>query len=81
MGISVYPNPGSAEVMVSMSTAADKGWHVYLTDLTGRTIAEQEIMAGDTDAKISTAALTPGCYMVLVSHNGQIVAAEKWLKN
>ena len=81
MGISVHPNPGTSEVMVSMSTAADKGWRVCITDLTGRTITEQEITAGGTSTKVSTLAFTPGCYMVLISHNGQFVAAEKWLKN
>jgi len=80
-GISIHPNPGNAEMQVTLAAAADKGWKVSLTDLTGRTISEQEIIPGNTSVKINTNGLSQGCYMVLVSHNGSYIAAEKWIKN
>ncbi len=80
-GISIQPNPGNAEVQVSIATAADQGWKVNITDLTGRTVKEQVIAEGSTSVKINTAGLSQGCYMVLISHNGQLLATEKWIKN
>ena len=80
-GISIHPNPGNAEVQVSMAAAADKGLKVNITDLAGRTVAEQVIAEGSVSATINTAGLSQGCYMVLISHNGHYIAAEKWVKN
>lgn len=80
-GISVHPNPGNAEVNVSLAVAADKGWKVSIIDLTGRMVAEQDIAGGSVSATIKTTDLVQGCYMLMISHNGQYVAAEKWMKN
>jgi hypothetical protein len=81
MGIRIHPNPGHAEVTVSLAGPADQGWLVTLTDLTGRVMIKQEMKAGDKSLNIHTAGLPQGCYMVLVSHHGQFVAADKWMKN
>jgi hypothetical protein len=81
MGISIHPNPGHAEVTVSLASPADHGWLVTLTDLTGRVLVKKEMKAGSKSLNIHTEGLPQGCYMVLVSHHGQFVAADKWIKN
>jgi hypothetical protein len=80
-GISIHPNPGHAEVTVSLASPADQGWLVTLTDLTGRVLVKQEIKAGSKSLNIHTEGLPQGCYMVLVSYHGQFVATDKWIKN
>ena len=80
-GIVIHPNPGNAEMQVTLASAADQGWQVSIADLTGRILSEQQINPGNNSVKINTGDLSQGCYMVLVSHNGHYVATEKWIKN
>lgn len=80
-GISIHPNPGNSQVQVKMTTAASAGWHIRLTDLTGRTVAEKEIETGSLSATIPTGELSQGCYLLLISQNGHCLVAEKWIKN
>ena len=68
-GISLYPNPTSANVTLDLSELAPGNYTVQVLDITGRVVREQKL-AGAQEHVLDVQGLRQGSYMVQVRGNG-----------
>ncbi|MBR1769338.1 MAG: T9SS type A sorting domain-containing protein [Bacteroidales bacterium] len=61
----IYPNPTTADATLSISNLTENAT-IVLSDMQGRTISSEKVLAGTTSAKINTANLQSGVYYVRV---------------
>lgn len=72
---SLYPNPANAEINLNLTLAQTKAMSIQIIDVTGRLIRSQtqgNIGAGTSAINVSTAALSPGQYMMRVIADGNV---------
>ncbi len=78
---SIYPNPGSGNlILIPNSSNTDKS-QVMLTDLLGKIVLPEQTYTSQNNSSITvqTSQLPPGIYLVRVSANGA-VQTFKWVK-
>jgi hypothetical protein len=61
----VYPNPSTGDVFISSSDLSDKAWTLIVTDVTGRTVIENNYSINNSLVKLNTQ-LTNGVYFIKV---------------
>ncbi|MBK7938653.1 MAG: T9SS type A sorting domain-containing protein [Lewinellaceae bacterium] len=64
--LSVYPNPADQILSVELPDGADATFRISLRDLPGRTVIQQDVVAGTASVSLSTAKLSPGIYVLEV---------------
>lgn len=62
--LSIYPNPATADLNVSIAGTSLKNTTVQLIDISGRLVYETKITTDVTTHKVNTANLTAGLYIV-----------------
>jgi len=89
--MSVYPNPARDMITVEFddrsientsaldaSSTPDQRTFLYLIDLTGRVIAQHQLLAGETRTELSVAGMAEGLYMIkLTDAEGKLKQAGK----
>jgi len=71
--LSIFPVPALNEVTVNFEAQAEGKAQIMLTDLTGRTVSEQEmnVTTGQNTETINLQRRAPGIYLVRVTVDGQ----------
>lgn len=72
-GVSVFPNPFTRGIYVSLVASSDSKASFYISDLTGRCVAKgtEDLRKGKNVCSISeTERLSPGCYLLTISNDG-----------
>jgi hypothetical protein len=84
-GITVYPNPVSTELRISVTLTQKQTLAVSLTDMQGRVVFEaqtQHYNAGRQEIKIPVQQLAAGSYIYsVVNSEGEIVCRGKLIKD
>jgi len=70
---SVFPNPVSKCVFVSLPSNVDK---VIITDILGKEILSQTIPKNQTSLHLNLESLTNGCYCLMISHNRSLYSSK-----
>jgi len=74
---SIYPNPATDFLNVTMNNAANKGMKVAVYDFKGSKLLEKEQTA--TTDRINISNLTSGMYMITCSNNNGFVSSAKFV--
>jgi hypothetical protein len=74
---SIYPNPATDFLNVTMNNASDKGMKVAVYDFKGSKLLEKELTA--TTERINISNLKSGIYMITCSNNNGFVSAAKFV--
>lgn len=74
----VYPNPAKDKITIDLPVA-DISYTIIMTDLTGRTIKQQKVAAGQKNVSLNTSALSLGTYFLQVQYDGG-TASLKFVK-
>ncbi len=61
----VYPNPSTGDVYISSSDLTNTEWKLVVTDVTGRTVIENNYNVNNSLVKLNTQ-LTNGVYFIKV---------------
>lgn len=67
-GLTIFPNPTSADLTIKLAKSLTESKQVILTDLSGRIHLVETML--DQETTINTSSLKPGCYLVKVSCGG-----------
>jgi hypothetical protein len=81
--VSLYPNPVKDVVHLQIASPAQARLTLLVTDMAGRTVAQQQVLAaeGNTTHSVNVAALAAGTYSLkLVCADGCESAAQKFVK-
>jgi hypothetical protein len=70
---SVYPNPSSEQIMVSLRKGAPFGSNLLLQDIYGRTVKSLKVANGQENIQFSVADLPAGIYFLRDSQQNSIV--------
>jgi hypothetical protein len=65
MQLKIYPNPSTGDVYISSNDLSDKDWKLIVTDVTGRTVIENNYAVNNSLVKLNTQ-LTNGVYFIKV---------------
>ncbi|PKP15385.1 MAG: hypothetical protein CVU06_16670 [Bacteroidetes bacterium HGW-Bacteroidetes-22] len=82
--ISVYPNPASEMLFISLSLKKDADVEMSITDLSGKKVYETgfgRLSTGDHDLTLETSGLTNGMYMVRISTGREVVVRRIMISN
>jgi len=82
--ISVYPNPASESLFVSLNLKKDADVELSITDLSGKKVYETgfgHLSTGDHDLTLETSGLTSGLYMVRISTGREVVVRRIMISN
>lgn len=77
--ISVYPNPGTKEINIALSTL-EPSVNYILSDITGRIISNSSAIINDNLMRLNVVNLTPGSYFIKITAGSKIFNL-KFLKN
>lgn len=79
--LSVYPNPSGGNFFIGSDKAFDEGASLFLYDLTGRMMMQQELAAGARTVQVNAGSLPAGMYFYRVtgtwSASGRVVIEQK----
>lgn len=74
---SLYPNPGNGNFYLEGVFDENKNSVLHITDLSGRTVRETQLIAGTTKQNIDLTDLPDGVYAWTITVEGEIVKTEK----
>ena len=80
---SIYPNPAKSNLRVSMSVPTLQNINILVTDISGRVVKEDKLLAnpGDYQFNINVDGLPTGTYIIKVNcNNGCEAAVQKFVK-
>lgn len=77
-GVTVYPNPTSADLSIDLSTINEEQISIALVDMTGKVLAVQHNVAGSI-AHFDMTTFAKGMYQIRIS-NGSVVSTRKVTK-
>jgi hypothetical protein len=78
-GISVYPNPATSIINVTVSSSLEGQVQIDILNMMGQLI--NTVQATDNKATIDVAELPAGSYLVTCYNNGNKVASSRFIKN
>lgn len=77
---SVYPNPVSDYVNISLSDGIQKDVTVQVIDITGKPVINSTLLTGIRTKRLNTNGLSAGTYIITLSVDGNVLASEKLMK-
>jgi hypothetical protein len=77
-GISIYPNPATEEIVITLDLAINGTIELAVTDMTGRLISATEISSAGGEIILEDISNLPsGMYFLVVRTEDEIIGSEK----
>lgn len=78
--IKIYPNPNTGDFTLELPSYAASSVSYRISNLTGQTILDNQIIPGNSRIQVKTHNLAPGLYFIQLLGDGKIIATEKFVK-
>ncbi len=72
---SMYPNPASGQVKISLKVKAEENFTIVLVDALGRTVQTQRLSPGTSETSLDVSGLSNGMYRVIMT-NGTVKTSK-----
>jgi hypothetical protein len=79
-GLKIYPNPVAGHLCVAFNNASTSNCTITISDITGKTLQQQLVEKGNTDAIMDVEGLHSGLYFLSLN-SGESVSTYKFIKN
>ncbi|MGB0165561.1 MAG: CHRD domain-containing protein [Luteibaculum sp.] len=77
---SVYPNPVRDNLNITLSEKLGRDMEIRLTDISGKSLFNTSLKAGNQQSKINMSDLNQGSYILSFLMDGELVASERLVK-